>query len=504
MTSSEPGRQSWQGAVLRDLAPEPTSTNVPLVGADPTIEPDDSTATQVVDPAALGVTAPIPTGIPPAADVPGAEATTMLPRAEAPPARPFPSAPAAIPAPQPDPNGFPQSPGPSPSTDNGTGFPPYTPGVPPTPTSGQPGQFLPPGFPPPNGTAYTPPPGAPAPGAPSPTLPAPGFPTHQQAMPAGLPGQQPPMPGHSKVFGPDATPIPQQWTPTGLLPMPDHADSRLQRLRSSVRGTGRASRDANSVASELSQPVATSRRIAVLGIRGGSGKSTVAALLVSAYATHRGDRVLAVDADPDLGSLGLRLGANSPTSLANLGKVPRVWTTLDEAERCLGRSQSGAWILSGERDTATPETVPPNAYLGVLHGISRYFAVTVVDAGAGLVTPLNQAVLADAHSIVLATPASVDGVVSARRALEWIGEWNPQRLRQTMVALTAMSPQAVDIDLNRTAEAFAQFGVVPALLPYDRHLATGSTIEPWRLGERTRNSAVRLAAATLVRARVLS
>ncbi|MFB9323970.1 AAA family ATPase, partial [Cryptosporangium minutisporangium] len=318
---------------------------------------------------------------------------------------------------------------------------------------------------------------------------------------SAAPGQQQP----SKVFGPDATPVPQEWTPDGLLRMPDHADNRLQRLRTSVRGGGGSARarEAAGLARELSQPVATGRRIAVLGIRGGSGKSTVASLLVSAYATHRGDRVLAVDADPDLGSLGLRLGANSPTSLANLGKVPRVWATLDDAERCLGRSQSGAWILSGERGSAAPEIVPPNAYLGVLHGISRYFAVTVVDAGAGMVTPLNQSVLADAHAIVLATPASIDGVVSARRALEWIREWGPHRLPQTLIALTAMSPQAAEIDLNRTAEAFAPYGVVPALLPYDRHLATGSTIEPWRLGERTRNAAVQLAAAALAKARAL-
>ncbi len=339
------------------------------------------------------------------------------------------------------------------------------------------------------------------PGAQGASQPGGGFPG---GAPQGLPPGQPPMPqGPSKVFGPDATPVQQQWTPSGLLPMPEHADNRLQRLRSSVRGAGRSTRGADDVAGELGAPVTTGRRIAVLGIRGGSGKSTVAALLVSAYATHRGDRVLAVDADPDLGSLGLRLGASSPTSLANLGKVPRVWSTLDEAERCLGRSQSGAWILSGERGSAAPETVAPNAYFGVLHGISRYFAVTVVDAGAGMVTPLNQAVLSDAHAIVLATPASIDGVVSARRALEWIREWNPQRLQQAMIALTAMSPQAVGIDLNRTAEAFAPFGVVPALLPYDRHLATGSTIEPWRLGERTRNSAVQLAAATLAKARAL-
>jgi MinD-like ATPase involved in chromosome partitioning or flagellar assembly len=399
------------------------------------------------------------------------------------------AAPQAYPAPPPQQPGYPQQ-----TYHPQPGHPAAQPGHPaaqagyPPPQAGYPTQ---PGYP----TAQ------PAYPAPQQHLPAPAYP----AGPPAVPGQSAQSP--SRVFGPEATPIPERWTPDGLLQMPNHADNWHQRFRASVRGIGgsaaKATREAADIARELTAPVPTGRRIAVLGVRGGSGKSTVASLLASAYATHRGDRVLAVDADPDLGSLGLRLGATSPTSLVSLGRVPRVWQTLDEAERCLGRAPSGAWLLSGDRDTATPESVTPNAYLGVLHGISRYFAVTVVDAGAGMVTQLNQSVLGDAHAIVLATPASIDGVVSVRRALEWIREWNPQRLPQTVVALTAMSPQTSDIDMGRTVEAIAPFGVAPALLPYDRHLATGSTIEPWRLGERTRTAAVQLAAAALSRARAV-
>jgi MinD-like ATPase involved in chromosome partitioning or flagellar assembly len=304
--------------------------------------------------------------------------------------------------------------------------------------------------------------------------------------------------GESRVYGPDATPIPERWTPAGLVPMPAHADSWQRRLLTSVRG-GAAKRAAEA-GTQLSQPLPVPRRIAVLGVRGGSGKSTVASLLASAYATHRGDRVLAIDADPDLGSLGLRMGAVSPQSLLDLGRVPRSWLTVDEAERCLGRTQSGAWILAGERDTATPESVNPNAYLGVLHGISPFFAVTVIDASAGLVTQLNQAVLADAHASVLASPASVDGVVSARRALEWVRDWSAPLLERMIVAFTAMSEQAAGLDLERAQEAVGEYGVQAVLLPYDRHLAAGSTIEPWRLGESTRAAAVSLAVESLDRA----
>ncbi|MFI5956456.1 CpaE family protein [Cryptosporangium sp. NPDC051539] len=479
MTSSHDARQDWPGTRLgappqvdgpADETAQPDAAPSPGV---PDGEAGDANATVVVDPASLSV--PLNGGNP-------LTAQPILDTAgyPSPPADPnYSTPPAYSPAPPPE----------------------YTPPeyVPPqyVPPQYVPPQYAPAQYPPAN---YAPPgyPPQPPPGQPGAIPPAAAPPPNHQ--PPQLPVPHHPGANPSKVFGPDATPVQAAWTPDGLLPLPEHADNRLQRFKTSIN-SGRAAREAAGLASELSQPIANTRRIAVLGIRGGSGKSTVASLLVSAFATHRGDRVLAVDADPDLGSLGLRLGATSPTSLANLGKVPRVWATLDEAERCLGRSQSGAWVLSGERGTAAPEIVPPNAYLGVVHGISRYFAVAVIDAGAGMVTPLNQSVLADAHSIVLATPASIDGVVSARRALEWIREWGPHRLPQTLVALTAMSPQAASIDLNRTAEAFAPFGVVPALLPYDRHLATGSAIEPWRLGERTRNSAVQLAAAVLAKSR---
>jgi MinD-like ATPase involved in chromosome partitioning or flagellar assembly len=312
------------------------------------------------------------------------------------------------------------------------------------------------------------------------------------------PGEVEARPDSSRVFGPNATSMPERWKPVGLVPMPAHADPWLRRLATSVRG-GAAKRAAEAGAL-LSQPLAAPRRIAVVGVRGGSGKSTVAALLASAYATHRGDRVLAIDADPDLGSLGLRLGSSSPNSLVELGRVPRVWRSVDEAERCLGRTQSGSWILSGERDIATPEAVSPNAYLGVLHGISPFFAVTVIDAGAGLVTQLNRAVLSDAHALLLASPASVDGVVSARRALEWINGWSAPLLGRTIAVFTAMSPQAAGLDLAQAATAVAKFGVTAALLPYDRHLAAGSTIEPWRLGEATRSTAVRMAVDALAQA----
>ena len=48
-------------------------------------------------------------------------------------------------------------------------------------------------------------------------------------------------------------------------------------------------------------------RIAVASVKGGVRKTTVAACLGLALAEHRGDRVVALDANPDTGTLADRL-----------------------------------------------------------------------------------------------------------------------------------------------------------------------------------------------------
>lgn len=54
-------------------------------------------------------------------------------------------------------------------------------------------------------------------------------------------------------------------------------------------------------------PVHDCRRIAVLSRKGGVGKTTTTLMLGHTFASHRGDRVIALDGNPDAGSLGYRV-----------------------------------------------------------------------------------------------------------------------------------------------------------------------------------------------------
>ena len=84
---------------------------------------------------------------------------------------------------------------------------------------------------------------------------------------------------------------------TGGLPSPGPGGDELARraLRHRIR-----------------RPLLDTHRIAVTSIKGGVGKTTVAACLGLVLAEHRGDRVVALDANPDAGTSTTT--ASAPTS----------------------------------------------------------------------------------------------------------------------------------------------------------------------------------------------
>src|SRR6202023_3681254 len=79
----------------------------------------------------------------------------------------------------------------------------------------------------------------------------------------------------------------------------------------------RAARHNNLVAS-VNRPLRGSYRIALLSLKGGVGKTTIAATLGSTFAAVRGDRVVAVDANPDRGTLSQKVPLETPATVRHL------------------------------------------------------------------------------------------------------------------------------------------------------------------------------------------
>jgi MinD-like ATPase involved in chromosome partitioning or flagellar assembly len=262
-------------------------------------------------------------------------------------------------------------------------------------------------------------------------------------------------------------------------------------------GASREVREATTRAERLRQPVTTIRRIAVLSGRGGAGKTTLAALVATALAAARPDRVLAVDAAPELGSLALVAGAASPRPVAGFGRAAPQPQAFEDADPHLGRTDSGLWLLTGPTSADPAPRLDLPAYRATVAALSRFFAVLVTDCGPDPASRLNLGVLEDAHALALVAPATVDGLLSTHQAIARLRQTSASLLPRTVVVLSSQSPHTEAVDLKRGTRTLASQGVRVARLPYDRHLAAGARLRPQLLGERTTTTVIGLAADLL-------
>ncbi|WP_436657237.1 hypothetical protein [Micromonospora sp. URMC 103] len=285
-----------------------------------------------------------------------------------------------------------------------------------------------------------------------------------------------------------------------LVPFGDPPLLRAWHTVSRMFASTRATRELADLAAEVQAPVHTGRRIAVTSVQGGAGKSTVAALLASVFAARRADAVLAADADPYEGSLTWRLGAPSQPSLERLAPelIAARGGDLRALESLLPRTGTGLWLLpSGAAN--------PDLCTEVTRALSRLFAVAVTDCRSTLESRETAAAAADAHTVVLCTAATPDGVRATYRTLRRIidtgyAAW----LSRVVVVLSAGSRDGrAALSNDATRSLIEQTGVPVVTLPYDRHLAGGALITPSRIGEKTLVEATRAAAIILARARRL-
>ena len=72
------------------------------------------------------------------------------------------------------------------------------------------------------------------------------------------------------------------------------------------------------VTEAIRTPLRGDYRIAVMSLKGGVGKTTTTVALGSVLAQTRGDRVIAIDANPDFGTLAQRVAAPGPATIRDL------------------------------------------------------------------------------------------------------------------------------------------------------------------------------------------
>jgi MinD-like ATPase involved in chromosome partitioning or flagellar assembly len=165
--------------------------------------------------------------------------------------------------------------------------------------------------------------------------------------------------------------------------------------------------------------------IAVMSPKGGIGKTTITTLLGSLFSLLRRDRVVAIDTNPDFGSLGRQLAPEHTVFVDDLYEV------LDEPELTataldnhLGRAAHGLMVLPAPTDPVRVSRLDTAAYTKVVRRLQQMAGVIVLDTGTGLHEPAARAALATADQVVLVSdmePSTASLVAEAAALLKQEG-----------------------------------------------------------------------------------
>jgi len=191
--------------------------------------------------------------------------------------------------------------------------------------------------------------------------------------------------------------------------------------------------------------------IAVVSPKGGVGKTTTTALLGTLMAHLRRDLILAIDANPDYGSLGRVLcpahstyvddlaaflgdGAGSPPSMADLNAR-------------LGTGPHGLRVLPAPTDPERMSRIGGDTYHDIIGRLSDYAGVLLLDCGTGLHEPGALAALAAADQVIVVSDADPATASLVAEAVQRI----PVSAPLTLV-VNKMPARGSRLDLRRLAE----------------------------------------------------
>jgi MinD-like ATPase involved in chromosome partitioning or flagellar assembly len=246
----------------------------------------------------------------------------------------------------------------------------------------------------------------------------------------------------------------------------------LTRLRARAARllTTRGEREEAGLEAKLRAPRALTRTntLAVVSPKGGVGKTTCTFLVGDLLATRLNLRCVAVDANPDFGTLGalapdsVRTSASLADLVAHLDRVH----SAAELHPFVSRLPSGLHLLAAPPQAEVMAQMTPELYGQLTAFLGRFYEVVLLDLGTGITDPLARFGVERAdQAIVVTTPEYVtaSSVLGALRHLDGAGGG----ARLTVVLNQAVARRGADT----VDEAFRRQAIGRRVtIPYDRQL----------------------------------
>ncbi|MEW1862789.1 MinD/ParA family protein, partial [Streptomyces sp. NPDC088194] len=219
-------------------------------------------------------------------------------------------------------------------------------------------------------------------------------------------------------------------------------------------------------------PVLACYRIAVISLKGGVGKTTTTTALGSTLASERQDKILAIDANPDAGTLGRRVRRETGATIRDLVQtIPYINSYMD-IRRFTSQAPSGLEIIANDVDPAVSTAFNDEDYRRAIDVLGRQYPVILTDSGTGLLYSAMRGVLDLADQLIIVSTPSVDGASSASTTLDWLSAHGYAELvARSITVISGVRETGKMIKVDDIVAHFQTRCRGVQVVPFDEHLA---------------------------------
>jgi putative peptide zinc metalloprotease protein len=259
-------------------------------------------------------------------------------------------------------------------------------------------------------------------------------------------------------------------------------------------GPSRAEAAHRELLAKVRAPVMGNRRVVVLCRKGGAGKTTTTLMLGHTFATHRGDRVVALDANPDAGSLAHRVRRETSQTVTSMLGDRTALDRYADIRSYTSQAVTRLEVIASDDDPRITQRLGDQDYHQAIGLLDTHYNLILVDTGTGILDAGIQGVLLEADQIVVVMPPALDGARVAAATLDWLEEHGHGQLVESAVAvINGVRRQGV-VELERVEDHFQRRCSSVLRVPWDPALAAGAATELDELRPATRAAYLKLAA----------
>lgn len=264
---------------------------------------------------------------------------------------------------------------------------------------------------------------------------------------------------------------------------------------------------------DIQTPIREVKHVAVWAQKGGVGKTTTTAALGITTAQHRTDKILALDVNPDGGSLAIRVPSTTRYNILDLRDALRSgYVAPNDFDRYVNHAahRLDSIVMPPGEKVHKDQILTGDDYKMIAEVLEKRYPYKIIftDCGTNLTDSVMDGVIPRADQLIVVTTTVMDEATVTAGGLEALAASGYADLVSNAITVVVnKAPRDPNAEVQREIEATAStirehFQKITSELisvPYDPRIRIGGIFDPAQVSKEFNTARLELARATVLR-----